>query len=74
VSYVSADRLTDPQGNGYYVVQVEIPQKALADAGNLTMLAGMPAEIYMRTDRRTALDYILAPVEAYFRRGMREPL
>ena len=74
VSYVSPDRLTDPQGNGYYVVQVEVPEKALADAGNLKMLAGMPAEVYMRTDKRTALDYILAPVEAYFRRGMREPL
>ena len=73
VSYVSADRLTDPQGNGYYVVQVEVPHQALIDAGGLKMLAGMPAEIYMRTDRRTALDYLIAPVEAYFRRGMREP-
>ncbi|HEX2567771.1 MAG TPA: HlyD family type I secretion periplasmic adaptor subunit [Burkholderiales bacterium] len=73
VSYVSADRLTDPQGNAYYVVQVEVPHQALIDAGGLKMLAGMPAELYMRTDRRTAVDYLLAPVEAYFRKGMREP-
>jgi hypothetical protein len=38
------------------------------------MQAGMPAEVYVRTDSRTAFDYIAAPVTAYFRRAMREPL
>ena len=37
-------------------------------------LRGMPAEVYIRTDSRTALDYLIAPVTTYFRRGMREPL
>jgi len=75
VSYVSGDRLLDTaNGTAYYLVQVEVPLQALADAGNLKMQAGMPAEVYLRTDSRTALDYLLAPVTAYFRRGMREPL
>ena len=75
VNYVSGDRLTDPQtGAGYYVVHVDVPQEALAAAGNLKMQAGMPAEVFIRTDSRTAFDYLLAPVTAYFRRGMREPL
>jgi HlyD family type I secretion membrane fusion protein len=74
VSYVSGDRLTDPQGTAYYMVQVDVAAQALVDAGNLTMQAGMPAEVYMRTDSRTAFDYLAAPVTAYFRRGMREPL
>jgi len=75
VHYVSGDRLTDPQtGAAYYVVHVDVPQESLAHAGNLRMQAGMPAEVFIRTDSRTAFDYLAAPITAYFRRGMREPL
>jgi len=55
-------------------VQVDVPARALEEAGNLRMQAGMPAEVYIRTDSRSAFDYLLAPVTAYLRRGMREPL
>jgi HlyD family type I secretion membrane fusion protein len=75
VNYVSADRMVDTQsGAPYYVVNVDVSAGALAEAGNLRMQAGMPAEVYIRTDSRTAFDYIVAPVMAYLRRGMREPL
>lgn len=75
VNYVSADRMVDPQsGAPYYVVNVDVSAGALADAGNLRMQAGMPAEVYIRTDSRTAFDYMLAPVTGYLRRGMREPM
>jgi HlyD family type I secretion membrane fusion protein len=75
VIYVSGDRLTDPQnGAAYYIVHVDVTDRALADAGNLHLTAGMPAEIFIRTDTRSALDYLTAPVTAYLRRGMREPL
>ncbi len=75
VAYVSGDRLVDVQtGAPYYVVQINVPPQALADAGNLRLQAGMPAEVFIRTDERSALDYVLAPVTDYFRRGMREPL
>ena len=75
VNYVSADRMVDTQsGAPYYVVHVDVSAGALAEAGNLRMQAGMPAEVYIRTDSRTAFDYIVAPVMSYLRRGMREPL
>lgn len=75
VNYVSADRMTDSQtGTPYYVVNVDVKPGALEQAGNLKMQAGMPAEVYIRTDSRTAFDYLLAPVTSYLRRGMREPL
>jgi HlyD family type I secretion membrane fusion protein len=75
VIYVSGDRMTDPQnGAAYYVVHVDVTDRALADAGNLHLTAGMPAEVFIRTDQRSALDYLTAPVTAYLRRGMREPL
>ena len=75
VLYVSADRMVEQQsGAAYYIAHIDVTASALSDAGNLKMQAGMPAEVYIRTDSRTALDYLLAPVTAYLRRGMREPL
>ena len=74
VTYVSGDRLVDPQtGHPYYIVHVDVPEKALA-ASSLRLQAGMPAEVFVRTDTRTALDYLLAPVTSYLRRAMREPV
>jgi HlyD family type I secretion membrane fusion protein len=75
VLYVSADRMLEQQtGAAYYVAHIDVTAGALTEAGNLRMQAGMPAEVYIRTDSRSALDYLLAPVTAYLRRGMREPL
>jgi HlyD family type I secretion membrane fusion protein len=73
VSYVSGDRLVDAQHNdaAYYVAQIEVDPRSL---GELKMQAGMPAEVFIRTDRRTTFDYLFAPVTAYLRRAMREPI
>jgi epimerase transport system membrane fusion protein len=73
VSYVSGDRMVDPQNANiaYYVVQLEVSTQSL---GELHMTAGMPAEVFIRTDSRTALDYLLEPVSVYLRRAMREPM
>jgi hypothetical protein len=30
--------------------------------------------VFIRTDERTTMDYLLAPVTGYLRRSMREPL
>ena len=74
VTYVSGDRLVEQQtGQPYYTVNIDVPEKALADA-SLRLQAGMPAEVFIRTDNRSALDYLLAPVTAYLRRAMREPV
>ena len=75
VAYVSGDRMVDPQtGAAYYVVHIDVTERSLEQAGNLRLQAGMPAEIFIRTDSRTAVDYLLAPVTVYLRRAMREPL
>ena len=74
VTYVAGDRMVDQQtGAPYYIVQIDVPEKALGEA-NLRLQAGMPAEVFIRTDTRTALDYLLAPVTSYLRRAMREPV
>jgi len=72
VTYVSGDRLVESQtGVPYYVMHVDVPPTAL---GDLRLQAGMPAEVFVRTDERSTFDYLLAPVTSYFRRAMREPL
>jgi HlyD family type I secretion membrane fusion protein len=72
VSYVSGDRLVDAENKAaYYMAHIAISPASL---GELRMQAGMPAEVYVRTDSRTVLDYLLAPVTAYLRRAMREPV
>ena len=74
VTYVSGDRLVDQQtGHPYYVVHIDVPGYALSAAG-LHLQAGMPAEVFIRTDERSALDYLLAPVTSFLRRAMREPV
>ena len=75
VAYVAGDRMVDQQtGAAYYVLHIDVTEQALAQAGNLRLQAGMPAEVFIRTDERSAADYLLAPVTSYLRRAMREPL
>lgn len=75
VTWVSADRLVDPQTSAaYYAVHVDVAPESLARAAGVKLQAGMPAEVYIRTDERTAFDYLLAPVTSGLRRAMREPL
>jgi HlyD family secretion protein len=73
VVYVSADRLIDRATNTpYYSVLVEADPASLATAGELKLLAGMPAEIYVKGDERTPLQYLVEPVTQVLRRAARE--
>jgi membrane fusion protein, type I secretion system len=72
--YVSPDRLTERSNNApYYVAHVKITREALRQAGDLTLQAGMPAEVFVKTAARTPLQYLFDPVTGYIRRAMREP-
>lgn len=73
VTYISADRLTDKEGKiAYYLTHVRVTPEALKEAGDLRLVAGMPAEVFIRTSSRTALNYMLDPVTAFMQRSMRE--
>ncbi len=73
VTYVSADRLTDEHsGVPYYVAQVTVDKDSLEAAREVRLLPGMPAEVFIQTRARTALDYLLDPITAALRRSMRE--
>lgn len=75
VVYVSADRLTDSRDDreGYYLAHIRVTPAALRKAGDLKLQAGMPAEAYIKTEERTALEYMLTPLTAFLQRSMREP-
>lgn len=71
--YVSADRLVDrATGMPYYSVLIEADAASLASAGDLKLLAGMPAEVYIKGGERTPLQYLLEPVTEVLRHAGRE--
>lgn len=73
VSYVSADRLVDKVSSApYYLVHVRVAPEALARAGRLRLQAGMPAEVFIQTEPRTALEYLLDPLLGFVQRSLRE--
>jgi len=73
VIYISADRLVDRATDvPYYSVLVEADPASLAKAGDLKLLAGMPAEIYIEGEQRTPLAYLLEPVTQVLRHAARE--
>jgi epimerase transport system membrane fusion protein len=73
VTYISADRLLDhANGAPYYSVLVEADAESLRSAGDLKLQAGMPAEVYIRGEERTPLQYLLEPVTQVLRRAARE--
>ena len=72
VLQVSADRFTDDRtGAAFYEARIGLDpgQPALAD---LKLHPGMPAEVMIVTGKRTALDYLIKPIAASFRRSLRE--
>jgi HlyD family type I secretion membrane fusion protein len=73
VSYVSADRLTNPNTQAaYYVAHVILDPKSLQEAGEVRLTPGMAADVYIETRTRTALDYLLDPMTSFVRKSFRE--
>lgn len=73
VVYVAGDRVIDSATNQpYYVALIETDSASLKDAGDLKLQAGMPAEVFLKGEERTALEYLLEPVTAVLSRAGRE--
>lgn len=73
VFYVAADRTLDRATNqAYYVALVEADAASLAQAGDVKLQAGMPAEVYIKGEERTPLQYLAEPVTQVLRRAGRE--
>ncbi|MES2484050.1 MAG: HlyD family type I secretion periplasmic adaptor subunit [Pseudomonadota bacterium] len=73
VFYVSADRLIDrATQQPYYIVLVEADPASLKQGGQLTLQAGMPAEVFIEGQVRTALQYLAEPITLILNRAGRE--
>jgi HlyD family secretion protein len=70
---VSADALTNEQtGQSFYTAEVEIGEAGLAALQGLTLVAGMPVEVFLQTGERSPMSYFLRPFTDFLSRSMRE--
>jgi membrane fusion protein, type I secretion system len=73
VSYVSADLSHDKQSNAtYYTVKVMLTASERRRLGDLQLVAGMPAEVFLQTTSRTMLSYLLKPITEQLARMFNE--
>lgn len=60
VDHISADTVTDDDGNAFYLVRVRTLQSSLGKA--MPIIPGMVAEVDIMTGRKSVLAYLLKPV------------
>jgi len=73
VIQASPDKLIDPvSGMPYFSVKVQIPPEELAIIEGLALVPGMPAEIFLQTEKRSVMNYILKPAIDAMKHGLRE--
>jgi epimerase transport system membrane fusion protein len=73
VFYVAADRSVDRNSQqAYYVALVEADAASLRLASDMKLQAGMPAEVFIKGEERTPLEYLVEPVTQVLRRAARE--
>jgi len=70
---VSNDTLSEPKGGlSYYLIRVEIQADQMRRLGDAVVTPGMPVELLLEADKRTVLEYLVAPWSDLFRKAMRE--
>lgn len=73
IAYVSPATSQDGDGAGpYYLGEVELLEGELAKLPSRGLLPGMPVEVYVQTEPRTALSYLAKPITDQFNRALRE--
>jgi len=72
VTYISPDVLADKDGRPFFQVHILPNPQSLLDAKISSLDPGMAAEIYIQTQSRTALQYIMRPIADSLRRSFRE--
>lgn len=73
VKYVSADSMLDERtGLTYFLVRVSVTTEELKKLNEQELIPGMPAEVFIQTGERTALEYLLQPLVDTIDRAWRE--
>lgn len=73
VKVIAADLTEDRHtGKGFYSVRIAISDKELGKLEGLKLVPGLPADVQIRTEDRTALSYFIKPIEDQFAKAFRE--
>ena len=73
IAYISASTSVDEAtGQTYYVANVSVSASELAKLGDRKLMPGMPVEVFVSTESRTALSYLAKPMMDQFVRAFRE--
>ncbi|RLP23628.1 HlyD family type I secretion periplasmic adaptor subunit [Mesorhizobium sp. YM1C-6-2] len=73
IAYVSAATSVDPaSGQPLYLAEVKISADEMAKLGDNKLRPGMPLEVFISTEDRTAISYLAKPLLDQFERALRE--
>ena len=73
VAQISPATSRDPAtGETYYLARIDVTPQELDKLGAARLLPGMPVEVFISTERRTALSYFVKPLADQFARAFRE--
>lgn len=73
IARVSPATSRDPStGETYYLGDIHVSPAELAKLGGEDLRPGMPVEVYVTTDERTALSYLTKPLTDQFNRAFKE--
>ena len=70
---ISADSMVNESTLlSYYLTRVEVSPDSLDNLGDLALIPGMPAEVFVATGSRTLVEYLMKPFSNAMARGLRE--
>jgi HlyD family secretion protein len=73
VSYVSADLSRDEKNSStYYTVRITLPDEERRRLHGLTLISGMPVEVFVRSGSRTMMSYLSKPITDQLHRMFNE--
>ncbi|MEM7288821.1 MAG: HlyD family efflux transporter periplasmic adaptor subunit [Pseudomonadota bacterium] len=73
VIHVSADLSRDEARDySYYLVNLELQDLQSGTMRSVKLLPGMPTEVFISTQKRTVLSYLVKPISDQFQRAFRE--
>ena len=59
-------------GVPFYLARVEVNPEGMAELGDLALMPGMPAEVFINTGSRTLLQYLFKPFSNAIARSFNE--
>lgn len=73
VSQISADITTDQRtGADHYMVRIAMSADEISRLGGKRLVPGMPLEVFIKTDDRRVLSYLVKPLSDQITRAFRE--